>query len=95
MAVSKGIATTEFALTLVVNIAGLFASVIGIIPPKIGLIIVAGINAIYGILRTIIKINDSTYNIPSLPPVFTISSSSAPVSTVTTSSEVTTTKTGA
>lgn len=76
MAVSKGIQTTEFALTLVVNIAAIVGSVSGIIPPAWSLIILAGINAIYGILRTIVKINDPSYVAPVLPVVTTTTTTS-------------------
>lgn len=71
MAVSKGIQTTEFALTCVVNVASLVGSLTGLIPPEIGLYIIAGINAVYGILRTIVKVNDPSYNVPDLPSTVT------------------------
>ena len=67
MAISKGIQTTEFALTLIVNIASIIASVSGLIPPSICLIVLAVVNAIYGILRTIVKIYDPAYVAPELP----------------------------
>ena len=67
MAASKGIQTTEFALTCVVNVASLVGSLIGVIPPTVGLYIIAGINAVYGILRTVVKINDPNYVPPDLP----------------------------
>ena len=65
--VSKGIQTTEFILTCVVNAASLVGSLTGVIPPTIALYVIAGINAVYGILRTIVKINDPTAVIPNLP----------------------------
>ena len=65
--VSKGIQTTEFILTCVVNVASLVGSLSGVIPPTIALYVIAGINAVYGILRTIIKINDPSYVPPVLP----------------------------
>jgi len=67
MSVSKGITTTEFALTCVVNVASLVGSLTGIIPPTIAIYVIAGINAIYGILRTIVKVNDPSYTVPDLP----------------------------
>lgn len=67
MAVSKGIQTTEFALTCVVNVAALVGSLSGVIPSTIAMYIVAGINAVYGILRTIVKVNDPIYVVPDLP----------------------------
>lgn len=67
MAASKGIQTTEFALTCVVNVASLVGTLSGIIPPTVAIYVIAGINAIYGILRTIIKVNDPTYIAPALP----------------------------
>jgi hypothetical protein len=67
MAASKGIQTTEFALTCLVNVAGLIGSISGFIPPAISLIILAVVNAVYGILRTIVKVNDPAYVVPDLP----------------------------
>lgn len=67
--VSKGIQTTEFILTCVVNVAALVGSLSGVIPPTIAIYVIAGINAVYGILRTIVKVNDPSYQIPDLPPV--------------------------
>lgn len=66
MAASKGIQTTEFALTCVVNVVGLVGSLSGVIPPAISLLILAVANAVYGILRTIVKINDPSYVAPVL-----------------------------
>ena len=65
--VSKGIQTTEFALTIVVNIAALVGGLTGLIPATISVYVIAGINAVYSILRTIIKVNDPSYQAPSLP----------------------------
>lgn len=67
MAVSKGIQTTEFALVCVVNVASLVGSISGLIPPTISLYIMAGITAVYGVLRAIVKVNDPSYNVPDLP----------------------------
>jgi hypothetical protein len=67
MAVSKGIQTTEFALTCVVNVAALVGSLSGLIPSNIAIYVIAAINAVYGILRTIVKVNDPTAVIPDLP----------------------------
>lgn len=67
MAVSKGIQTTEFILTIVVNVASVVATLSGMIPASYALLIMAGINAIYGVLRAIIKINDPSYVAPVLP----------------------------
>lgn len=83
MAVSKGIQTTEFALTLVVNIASIIGSVSGIIPASWALIAMTVINSIYGVLRTIVKINDPAYNVPDLPTVTLSTSSGAATTTVT------------
>ena len=66
MAVSKGIQTTEFILTCVVNVAALIGSLSGVIPSTIAIYVIAGINAVYGILRTIVKINDPAYTVPDL-----------------------------
>lgn len=68
MAASKGIQTTEFALAILVNLASVAAMLSNVIPPKWGLVIMAAISSIYGILRTIIKINDPNYVPPVLPP---------------------------
>lgn len=64
---SKGIQTTEFALTALVNIAGLVGVISGHVSPTVFLIVVGTINAIYGILRTLVKIFDPSFNIPALP----------------------------
>lgn len=66
--VSKGIQTTEFLLTCVVNVASLVGSLTGLIPPTIAVYVMAGITAVYGILRTIVKVNDPSYVPPPLPP---------------------------
>ena len=79
MAASKGIQTTEFALTCVVNVAGLVGSLTGIIPPAWALLIIASINAVYGILRTIVKINDPSYVAPELPSAVTTTSTTTAV----------------
>lgn len=71
MAVSKGIKTTEFILVCVVNVFGLVGSMTGVIPPSWGLLIIAVLNAAYGILRTIVKINDPEYVPPELPIIVT------------------------
>lgn len=68
--VSPGIKTTEFILTIVVNLASVMATLTGLVPPTWGLLIMAGINAVYGILRTIVKINDPVF----VPPVLPITS---------------------
>jgi len=65
--VSKGIQTTEFILTCVVNVAALVGSLTNVIPATIAIYVIAGINAVYGILRTIVKVNDPGYNVPDLP----------------------------
>ena len=67
MSVSKGIQTTEFALTVVVNIAGIVGSLSGVIPASLALLIMAGINAVYGVMRAIVKVNDPSYQAPELP----------------------------
>lgn len=65
--ISKGIQTTEFILTCVVNVASLFGSLSGLIPPTIAIYVIAGINALYAILRTVVKVNDPGYTVPVLP----------------------------
>lgn len=65
--VSKGITTTEFILTCVVNVASLLGAFSGLIPATIAVYVIAGINAVYGILRTIVKVNDPAYQVPDLP----------------------------
>lgn len=64
---SKGIQTTEFALTVVVNVAAALSTFSGLIPANWALIIIAGVNSIYGILRAIVKVNDPSYVAPDLP----------------------------
>lgn len=67
MAASKGIQTTEFILVCVVNVASLVSGLTGIIPANIMIYVIAGINAVYGMLRTVVKVNDPTATIPDLP----------------------------
>lgn len=67
MAISKGIQTTEFALTVVVNIAAAISTFSGLIPANWALVIIAAVNSIYGILRAIVKVNDPSYVPPELP----------------------------
>lgn len=69
MAASKGIETTEFVLTCVVNVASLVGSLSGIIPATTAIYVIAAINAVYGILRTIVKVNDPSAKIPELPSI--------------------------
>ena len=69
MAISKGIQTSEFALVVVVNIAAFLGSITGVLPPKWMVAIVATINAVYAILRTLLKIFDPSFNPPDLPPL--------------------------
>lgn len=79
MAVSKGIQTTEFALTVVVNVAGIIGSFSGLIPPAWAILVVAVTNSIYGILRAVIKINDPSYVPPSLPVATTSTTSTTTI----------------
>lgn len=67
MAASQGIKTTEFALTIIVNIAGIVGSLSGVISASWALLVLAVINSVYGILRTVVKINDPSYVVPDLP----------------------------
>ena len=66
-AVKPGIQTTEFILTIIVNGASILGTLSGVIPASYALLIMAGINAVYGVLRAIIKINDPSYVPPALP----------------------------
>lgn len=69
MAVSKGVQTTEFALTAVINVSGLIGVLSGHVSPTTFIIIVGAINAVYSILRTLVKIFDPSYSIPPLPDI--------------------------
>lgn len=71
MAASKGIQTTEFALTVIVNLASIVGSLSGVIPPSWAILIMAVINSVYGILRAIVKINDPDYVPPPIPTATT------------------------
>lgn len=64
---SKGIQTTEFLLTAVVNVAGLVGTVAGVIPPEKMLIILGVVNVVYAVLRSLVKIFDPSYSVPVLP----------------------------
>lgn len=66
-AVKPGIKTTEFALTIFVNIVTVGMTFAGMIPAGLEAIILSVVNSIYGIMRAIVKNGDPGYQIPALP----------------------------
>ncbi len=66
-AVKPGIKTTEFALTIFVNLVTIGMAFTGNLPPATATIILAAVNAVYGVMRAIIKANDPGYVVPVLP----------------------------
>ena len=68
-AVKPGIKTTEFALTIIANIFTIFLAFKGMLPANVAAIVIAAINSVYGLGRSLVKIYDPLYNVPDLPPV--------------------------
>lgn len=66
-AVKPGIQTTEFALTVFVNIVTVGMTFANMLPAGLEAIILAVVNSIYGIMRAIIKNGDPAYTAPVLP----------------------------
>lgn len=66
-AVKPGIQTTEFALTIFVNVVTVGMTFAGMIPAPILAIILAVVNSIYTIMRAIVKNGDTAYTAPALP----------------------------
>jgi hypothetical protein len=65
--VKTGIKTTEFALTIFVNIITVGMTFSGMIPASWMALILAIVNSIYGIGRAIVKNGDPAYQVPALP----------------------------
>lgn len=65
--VKSGIKTTEFALTVFVNLVTVGMTFANMIPAGLEAIILAVVNSIYGILRAIVKNGDPAYQPPALP----------------------------
>ncbi len=66
-AVKPGIKTTEFALTVFLNLVTIAMTFIGMVPASWATIILAVVNSIYTIMRAIIKNGDPAYQVPALP----------------------------
>jgi hypothetical protein len=58
--VKTGRKTTEFWFTLLSNVATVVTMLADVLPPKIGIPIIAGLNGLYAILRTLIKVPEIT-----------------------------------
>lgn len=65
--VKPGYKTTEFALTIFVNLVTIGMTFIGMLPPAIAAIVLAIINSVYNIGRAIVKNGDPAYVAPALP----------------------------
>ncbi len=65
--IKPGIKTTEFALTVFLNLVLIGMAFIGMVPASWAAIILAVVNSIYNILRAIIKNGDPAYQVPALP----------------------------
>lgn len=72
-AVKPGIQTTEFALTVFVNVVTVGMTFAGMIPASLLGIILAVVNSIYTIMRAIVKNGDPAYTAPALPVAVTAS----------------------
>lgn len=66
-AVKPGIQTTEFILTIFVNVITVGMTFAGMIPAPLLAIILAVVNGIYNIGRVIVKNGDPAYTVPALP----------------------------
>lgn len=65
--VKPGIKTTEFALTIFINLVTIGMTFLHMLPASLAALILAIVNSIYTIMRAIIKNGDPAYNVPSLP----------------------------
>lgn len=65
--VKPGIKTTEFALTIFVNLVTIGMTFLGMLPAGLEAIILAVVNSVYSIMRAIIKNGDPAYAAPALP----------------------------
>lgn len=65
--VKPGIQTTEFALTIFVNVVTVGMTFANMLPAGLESIILAVVNSIYIIMRSIVKNGDPAYNVPALP----------------------------
>lgn len=66
-AVKPGIKTTEFALTIFVNVVSVGMTFAAMLPAGLEVIILAVVNSVYTIMRAIIKNGDPAYSAPVLP----------------------------
>ena len=58
--VKSGYKTTEFWMTIISQLLTLAGALQGVIDPKTAALIIAGLNAIYGFLRTLAKAGTTT-----------------------------------
>ena len=56
----SGIATSEFWLTVVTNLITIAGALNGVLDPKTAAIVMASLNGVYGVLRTLAKTPDIT-----------------------------------
>ena len=69
MASRPGIRTTEFWLTLVSNVVTIATIAADILPSKYGVPLLAGVNVVYVVMRTLIKEPSiTTFSSPPYPP---------------------------
>lgn len=66
-AVKSGIQTTEFILTIFVNIVTVGMTFANMLPAGLEAIILAVVNSVYVIMRAIVKNGDPAYTVPTLP----------------------------
>ncbi len=67
--VKPGIKTTEFALVVFVNLVTVGMTFLGMLPAGLEAIVLAVINSVYAIARSIIKNGDPAFIPPDLPMV--------------------------
>ncbi len=66
---SKGLKTTEFWLTVITNLQVLAEAFKGSIDPKTAAIIIASLNAVYAVARSLVKLSGaSSPETPTAPP---------------------------
>lgn len=67
-----GYKTTEFWLVIITNLLAVVTAFNGLLDPKTAGIIVAVLNGLYAILRSVVKINTPDATTPDVPPTASI-----------------------
>lgn len=64
----SGWKTSEFYLVLITNLITIAGALQGVIDPKTMAIVIASLNGIYGVLRTLVKLNGGSVPAENTPP---------------------------